>query len=149
YFDLSMRVRQSQGQVFARLNGQFTATVRALSRNLPVWIVTNLSVRNALPLEPNLFDLVILDEASQCDIASALPLLFRARRALVIGDPRQLRHISALSIEEEGRLAEEYGVAHLIEHWSYNERSLYERAERTTIAQGKEPLFLSEHYRCH
>jgi hypothetical protein len=35
------------------------------------------------------FDLVVIDEASQCDIASALPLLYRAKRSVIIGDPQQ------------------------------------------------------------
>ena len=34
--------------------------------------MTSLSARGRLPFEPGLFDLVVIDEASQCDIASAL-----------------------------------------------------------------------------
>jgi superfamily I DNA and/or RNA helicase/very-short-patch-repair endonuclease len=117
--------------------------------DLPVWIVTNLSVRNALPLEPALFDLVIIDEASQCDIPSALPLLFRARRALIIGDPHQLRHISTLSPQEEESLACQYAVSELLATWSYNSRSLYALAEGAILDRGGRPLFLAEHYRSH
>ena len=36
-----------------------------------------------------LFDLVVIDEASQCDIASVVPLLARGRRAVLAGDPMQ------------------------------------------------------------
>ena len=61
------------------------------------WAVTSLSARGRIPLEPGYFDLVVIDEASQCDIASALPLLYRAKRSVVIGDPMQLRHISKLT----------------------------------------------------
>jgi superfamily I DNA and/or RNA helicase len=149
YFDLSSRVRQNRGSAFFRVLEQFRGSVRALGMDLPLWIVTNLSVRNAVPLEPALFDLLILDEASQCDIPSALPLLFRARRVLVIGDPRQLRHISTLSASEEESLAVEYDVTHLLATWSYNERSIYALAESTVIERGGEPLFLAEHYRSH
>ena len=56
--------------------------------------MTSLSARGRLPFEPGIFDLVVIDEASQCDIASALPLLYRARRAVIIGDPLQLKHVS-------------------------------------------------------
>jgi len=49
-----------------------------------------------VPLEPTFFDLVVIDEASQCDIPSALPLLFRAISVVIIGDPKQSRHISAI-----------------------------------------------------
>jgi superfamily I DNA and/or RNA helicase len=149
YVDLSSRVRQNRGSAFFQVLEQFKGTVRALSMDLPLWIVTNLSVRNAVPLEPALFDLLILDEASQSDIPSALPLLFRARRVIVIGDPRQLRHISILSASEEESLATEYDVARLLPTWSYNERSIYALAESTVIERGGEPLFLAEHYRSH
>jgi hypothetical protein len=149
YFDLSSRARQNRGSAFFQVLEQFKGTVRLLGLDLPLWIVTNLSVRNAVPLEPALFDLLILDEASQCDIPSALPLLFRARRVLVIGDPRQLRHISTLSASEEESLAREYDVAHLLAAWSYTERSVYALAESTVLERGEQPLFLAEHYRSH
>src|ERR1039457_3452737 len=50
-----------------------------VTKILPCWAVTSLSARGRLPFEPGFFDLVVIDEASQCDIASALPLLFRAK----------------------------------------------------------------------
>jgi len=149
YFDLSTRLRQARGSAFFQVLEQFKGVVQSLGGDLPVWVVTNLSVRNALPLEPALFDLVIVDEASQCDIPSALPLLFRARRALIIGDPRQLRHISTLSPSEEESLAAQHGVGDLVETWSYNQRSLYALAEGNLIQRGGRPLFLAEHYRSH
>ncbi len=149
YFDLSSRVRQSRGSTFFQVLEQFKSTVQSVGADLPVWIVTNLSVRNALPLEPALFDHVIVDEASQCDIPSALPLLFRARRALIIGDPRQLRHISALSPSEEEGLARQHAVGELLTTWSYNSRSLYALAEGAILESGGQPLFLAEHYRSH
>lgn len=149
YFELSSRLRQSRDSTFSEILEQLTQTIRTLSTDLPIWIVTNLSVRNAVPLEPAVFDLVIIDEASQCDIPSSLPLLFRARRALIIGDPRQLRHISTLSPSEEDSLANEYEVVEHIAMWSYNQRSLYSLAEEAIRNAGGEPVFLAEHYRSH
>lgn len=149
YFDLSSRLRQSRGSAFFHVLEQLKTTVLSVGADLPVWGVTNLSVRNALPLEPALFDLVIIDEASQCDIPSALPLLFRARRALIIGDPRQLSHISTLKQGEEEKLADQHGIAKLVATWSYNQRSLYALAEGAVREGGGQPLFLAEHYRSH
>ncbi len=149
YFDLSSRLKQSRGPAFFQVLEQFKGTVQSVGADLPVWIVTTLSVRNALPLEPALFDLVIIDEASQCDIPSALPLLFRARRAVIIGDPRQLRHISTLSPTEEESLARQHAVSEFLTTWSYNSRSLYALAEGAILERGERPLFLAEHYRSH
>ena len=120
-----------------------------LAEYLPVWIVTNLSVRNALPLRPNLFDLAIVDEASQCDVASGVPLLFRARRSVVIGDPKQLRHITPLRPKDEERIAGEVGASGLVGRWSYVENSLYDVAERAHEDRGQRPTLLRRHYRSH
>ncbi|MGA8581779.1 MAG: AAA domain-containing protein, partial [Bryobacteraceae bacterium] len=149
YFDLSSRLRKSRGRAFLQVLEQLKTTLQRVGSEFPVWVVTNLSVRNALPLEPALFDLVIVDEASQCDIPSALPLLFRARRALIIGDPCQLSHISTLRQSEEERLASQNGVADLLTTWSYNQRSLYAVAEKAAVDQDQQLVFLSEHYRSH
>ncbi|MGH8398905.1 MAG: DEAD/DEAH box helicase [Gammaproteobacteria bacterium] len=149
YFEISARLRKANGQQFLQVLGQLKHTIGSLGPDLPVWIVTNLSVRNALPLTPAIFDLVIIDEASQCDIPSALPLLFRARRALIIGDPHQLQHISTLSSVEEMRLASKFDITQLLTSWSYNQRSLYALAEGENIVRGINPIFLAEHYRSH
>ncbi len=64
---------------------------------LPLWIGTLQDIDNTLPVAPGMFDVVIFDEASQIDQMRAAPGLARARRAMVVGDPRQLRHVSFIS----------------------------------------------------
>lgn len=48
-----------------------------------------------IPLEKDLFDLVIIDEASQVSIAQALPALIRGRKILVLGDDKQFSNVKA------------------------------------------------------
>lgn len=48
-----------------------------------------------IPLEPELFDLVIIDEASQVSIAQAFPALIRAKKVLILGDKKQFSNIKA------------------------------------------------------
>jgi len=62
-------------------------------------------------LELGLFDYVVIDEASQCDIASALPLLARAKRAVIVGDPAQLPFVSRLSAGFETDLLGRLGLS--------------------------------------
>ena len=64
---------------------------------MPIWIVSATDVHRVLPFHKELFDVVIIDEATQCDAASCLPLLQRAKHSVIVGDPKQLRHISFLS----------------------------------------------------
>lgn len=61
-------------------------------------------VKSAFPLERDLIDLLIIDEASQCDISSALPMIQRSKQIVVIGDPMQLKHITNVTSYEEGEI---------------------------------------------
>jgi superfamily I DNA and/or RNA helicase len=40
-----------------------------------------------------MFDLVIIDEASQVSIAQALPAIFRAKKVIVLGDEKQFSNV--------------------------------------------------------
>jgi hypothetical protein len=64
---------------------------------------------NKFPLAPEMFDLVIIDEASQCDIPSAIPLLYRSKKAVIIGDPNQLRHVATLATSLDKQIGEVRG----------------------------------------
>ena len=56
----------------------------------PIWLVNPDVVSRMFPLEAGLFDVVIFDEASQMRVVNALPALYRAKRAIVSGDEKQL-----------------------------------------------------------
>jgi hypothetical protein len=111
------------------------------------WAVTSLSARR-FPPEPALFDLVIIDEASQCAIPHVLPLLFRARRALVIGDVMQLAHVSRLNAERDAALRREHGLRpEWLEKYrlGFRRHSAFHAADRASGGA----LLLDEHFRCH
>lgn len=69
----------------------------------PVWIMNTLSVSESLPLEKDLFDLVIFDESSQIPVEHAIPALYRAKRVVVVGDEQQMppSKFFASTIEED------------------------------------------------
>jgi len=48
-----------------------------------------------IPLEKDLFDLVIIDEASQVSIAQALPAIIRGKQLIVLGDDKQFSNVKA------------------------------------------------------
>lgn len=56
----------------------------------PVWLMSPLSVSDTLPLTPDLFDVVIFDEASQIPVEEAVPALYRASQVIIVGDEMQL-----------------------------------------------------------
>jgi hypothetical protein len=76
----------------------------ALRRLFPVFGCTLLSLGNAWPPDPGVFDRLVIDEAGQCHPAYAMAGLMRARRALVIGDVHQLEPVYGLDGVEESRV---------------------------------------------
>jgi hypothetical protein len=69
----------------------------------PIWLMSPLSVSDSLPLEADLFDVVIFDEASQIPVEEAVPALVRAPQVIVVGDEMQLPPTSFFaSAREDG-----------------------------------------------
>lgn len=61
-----------------------------LTKLRPVWLMNPETASRILPLVPGLFDAVIFDEASQLLVEYAYPALYRAKRAIVSGDEKQM-----------------------------------------------------------
>ena len=118
-----------------------------ISHILPTWAVTSLSAKGRIPLNKDVFDLVVFDEASQCDIASALPLLYRAKQAVVIGDPKQLSHISSISKKQDERLLEKYDLLDTHSDFAYSYNSLFDLA--AGLSPSASIINLRDHYRSH
>ena len=115
------------------------------------WACTALSTGPNFPLESGLFDLVILDEASQCTLAAVLPLAYRAKRLAVIGDPSQLQPIVRVEDNVLKKFAEETGF----DNDELRERNLHHKDASAYLAfaycagDSNPPVLLDEHYRCH
>jgi hypothetical protein len=120
---------------------------RELLGPLPAWATTTMSARVLQP-HPALFDLVVIDEAAQCSIPAILPMLYRARRALIIGDPRQLAPVITLPEQEEPQHQAEAGLSG---EWLESRRLIYTRySGYDALAAVADRIYLlDEHYRCH
>ncbi|PWV54853.1 AAA domain-containing protein [Nocardiopsis sp. L17-MgMaSL7] len=150
-------LRRGRGVVEARLRNLASGQngwkgMKALVRTVPAWATTSRSVRGVFPPEPGLFDLVVIDEASQCTVADLVPLLYRSRRALVIGDPYQLQPVNPMTTQDDRRILSVHGLpaAETEERsLSFGGSSAYHAAASALVAGGGEVLWLDEHYRCH
>jgi len=71
---------------------KFMETYNELMLTLfPCWLLSPESVSTIMPLQEELFDLVLFDEASQVFIENTLPTIYRSRQIAVAGDNKQLR----------------------------------------------------------
>lgn len=119
--------------------------LREIAPLFPVAGCTLLSMRASFPLERDVIDRLVIDEAAQCAPIYAVPALARARRAMFTGDVAQLPPVYTLDPRIDDRLArglDEKAVA-----------PFRMNAESTTSAQAvAEPrvrtrLTLTEHFR--
>lgn len=117
---------------------------KPLLEAFPCWCTTTFAVSSSLPLKPGLFDVVIIDEASQCDIASCFPLLFRAKKAVVVGDDKQLPHLSFLEKAKEQSFMSQYGIDDKYQlMWRFRTNSMFDLANYYSM----HPVLLDEHFR--
>ncbi|AUD62887.1 hypothetical protein BK010_04535 [Tenericutes bacterium MO-XQ] len=97
-----------------------------LLSHVKVWLLTPEALSTIIPLKLNLFDLVIFDEASQMYVEKGIPAIYRAKKVVIAGDPKQLRP-SSLGfgrIEEDDPFEED----EILKHVTYDAKSLLDLA---------------------
>jgi very-short-patch-repair endonuclease len=112
---------------------------------IPCWILPEWRVSEQLPSELAMFDLVVVDEASQSDI-TALPTILRGKKALIVGDDKQVSP-STIGIEERQIIQLRTTFLAGIPNADQMDpgSSLYELA--SAVFPGK-AIMLREHFRC-
>jgi len=115
---------------------------------LKIWSSTLKSLNRTFPLTAGIFDYVIFDEASQIDLPSAAPALYRAKNVVVVGDPMQLSHIAGITKDLDKEIAKAYSLQDQENLYPskirYYDVSLYRCAESCL---SKPPVLLAKHYR--
>ncbi len=130
----------------------FKRGIRDVMKHASGWACTALSMGQNFTLKPGLFDLVVIDEASQCSLAQALPLAYRAKRLAVVGDPNQLTPIDNLLPKVHDRIADHAGL----DTEELDRQGIHHRKGSAYLAfehQARrldqlQPILLNEHYRC-
>ena len=153
--DTAARLRAGADRlaVFGRVSTGGESFKRVVANSLDSlrgWACTALSARHNFPLESGLFDLVIVDEASQCSLAAVLPLAYRAKRLAVVGDPSQLQPIVPVG----DRLLQDIAVQTGFESDDLRRSGVHHRYGSAYLAfesaaKPDAPVLLNEHYRCH
>lgn len=116
------------------------------SKAIPCWIMSHSQVSESMPAEIGMFDLVIIDEASQSTIIDALPVLMRAKKILVVGDNKQVSPSSNGTSSEQIKFLRDkhlYGQPH--RDFLTPDQSLYDMSSSIYDSS----VMLLEHFRCH
>ena len=126
---------------------EFARDARRFYDEYPVAISTTFSSRRCLPYFSRefLFDYVIMDEASQVDVATGALALSCARNAVIVGDKMQLPNVVTTADRERAR--------EILEHYNLDPAYDYSRHSFLSSVEALIPdvpqTLLREHYRCH
>ncbi|MCM1026774.1 MAG: AAA domain-containing protein [Roseburia sp.] len=139
---LEMKDPEEQMQAFTSYLGK-KENIAKLQKIFPIIVTTCISAHRLGEPEP-MFDMVILDEASQCNIAVSLVPIVRGDNLMLVGDPQQLNPVILLDEATNEKLKTRYTVA---DEYDYRENSIY-KTYLACDAVSDETL-LHNHYRCN
>ena len=114
---------------------------------IPAWIMPLNSLYETIAPRPGMFDVIIVDEASQCNLDSLL-LYYIGKKVIVVGDPEQISPTPVgIRLNVIFELAEEllFDFPELIKQSFNLDESLHDFAN-LLFTNGE--LMLKEHFRC-
>ncbi len=117
--------------------------IKKLQEIFPIVATTCISAHKLGEPAP-MFDMVIMDEASQCNTAVSLVPVIRGSSLMMVGDPQQLNPVIQLEEMVNQKLRKKYNVP---EEYDYRKNSIY----KTFLACDavNDEILLHYHYRCH
>ena len=128
----------------ARLKREARKYMRECRRAIPIWIMPRYLVADMVDPSPGLYDLVIVDEASQLGIES-LFLFYIAKKIIVVGDDQQISP-AGVGVPDADVAALQHhflrGIPHKVA--LYPQSSVYANAK----IRFSQNIVLREHFRC-
>ena len=109
----------------------------------PIIATTNICAHKLGEPKPY-FDMVIMDEASQCNTAISLVPIIRGSSLMLVGDPQQLKPVILLDIKSNMALKKKYSI---LSDYDYIENSVFQVF--VTCDALSNAILLNYHYRCH
>lgn len=110
----------------------------------PVILSTTYSIKGTLSPEFQ-YDYLIIDEASQVDLATGVLALSCAQNVIIVGDQKQLPNV--LTSEDIGKADDIWSRHKFDERYHFATHSLL--ASASEIWANAPSVLLKEHYRCH
>lgn len=113
-------------------------------KDYPVVLSTTYSLRSSLS-SAVVYDYVVVDEASQVDLATGVLAMSCAKRAIIVGDKKQLPNvITSETVKSVSGIKANYDVG---DDYDYAKQSLLSSV--SSVFPDAPRVLLREHYRCH
>ncbi len=111
---------------------------------IPAWVMPLYRVYETMRPEAGMFDVIIVDEASQCG-PDSLVLLYLADKVVIVGDDKQISPVAVgINRDDVVQLINQYLSDVPLKETFDVTSSLYDRAQ----IQYGHPIALREHFRC-
>lgn len=133
---------KKQVEAFSKYLGE-KDNILKLQKIFPIIVTTCISAHRLGEPVP-MFDMVIMDEASQCNVAMSLVPIVRGDNLMLVGDPQQLNPVILLDELTNVKLKKRYMIS---DEYDYRKNSIY-KTYLSCDAVSDETL-LHNHYRCH
>jgi very-short-patch-repair endonuclease len=145
YAQLVRRLGRGTGKYADRRRADIRKAMDRCRTAVPVWIMPIYRIAEQLRVAPNMFDLVVVDEASQAGLEATF-LQYLAPKMVVIGDDKQVSPAAVGVDQQQLRdLANQYlGGDRYKASWEDPKRSLFDEA---VMRYGRR-ITLTEHRRC-
>jgi superfamily I DNA and/or RNA helicase len=112
-----------------------------LTKVFPIILTTNISSRKLGRTYK--FDLLVMDEAGQCDISTSLIPISKCKNMVLIGDTNQLKPIVVFEESRNQYLMNQFGIEKIYDYYNNSILSAYKRIDNIS-----RDILLSYHYRC-
>lgn len=139
---LEMGEGEKQLEAFRKYLGQ-KENIAKLQKIFPIIVTTCISAHRLGEPTP-MFDMVIMDEASQCNIAVSLVPIVRGESLMLVGDPQQLNPVILLDEITNEKLKKRYKVT---DEYDYRKNST-EKVLKTPGAAGFLGIFFIWVFAC-
>lgn len=146
YADLVKKLGKGTGKYAAQRRAEIRQAMERCRPAVPVWVMPIYRIADQFQMQENMFDVVIVDEASQAGLEATF-LQYLAPSIVVIGDDRQVSPSNVGIDEQQLRdLATQYLYDDRYRpNWQDPKRSLFDEARMRYKGQ----LTLVEHRRCY
>lgn len=145
YAQLVSRLGKGTGKYAAKQRAAIAEAMDRCRPSVPVWIMPLYRIAEQIRVEPNLYDVVIVDEASQAGLEASF-LQYLAPKMVVIGDDKQVSP-SAVGVDQQ-QLRDLAGLYlsddPYRESWLDPKRSYFDEANMRFGGR----ITLTEHRRC-
>ena len=114
------------------------------NQEYPLVLSTTYSIRGTLGFDYN-YDYLIVDEASQVDLATAILAFSCARNIVIVGDQKQLPNV--ITTEKKETTDKIWSHCHFPDKYNFSIHSMLSAAK--SVWKSVPQVLLREHYRCH